>query len=350
MRLNVDIKKKLMNFELQAAFHTEGEVLALLGASGCGKSMTLKCIAGIETPDSGIIELDGQVLFDSSRKLNLPPQQRKVGYLFQNYALFPNMTVAENIAFVTVGDRAEKKKIVAENIRRFALENLENAYPQKLSGGQQQRVAFARILASEAKILLLDEPFSALDSYLKWQLEQEMLEILERYDGAALFVSHDRDEVYRLCDRVAVMNQGHIEVISTKKELFENPQTMAGTLLTGCKNISKARLIDDHTIAVEDWGLQLHIARRVPQNLYYAGFRAHFFKLAEDEMAENTFLMEVVRVIEDSFSYLVLVRVKGTSGKTLLWDVDKELWQKITSTSVQLFLTIPADKIILMEK
>lgn len=348
MRLHVDIKKKLMNFELQAAFHTEGEVLALLGASGCGKSMTLKCIAGIETPDSGVIELDGQMIFDSGRNINLPPQQRKVGYLFQNYALFPNMTVAENIAFVAAGDKAEKKKIVAENIRRFALENLEDAYPQRLSGGQQQRVAFARILAAEAKILLLDEPFSALDSYLKWQLEQEMLEILERYDGAALFVSHDRDEVYRLCDRVAVMNEGHIEAISTKKELFENPQTMAGTLLTGCKNISKARTINDHMIAAEEWGLQLHIAGDVPKNLYCAGFRAHFFELAEDEMAENTFRMEVVRVIEDTFSYLVLVRARGTNGKTLLWDVDKVVWQKITAR--QLLLTIPADKIILMEK
>jgi molybdate transport system ATP-binding protein len=348
MRLNVDIKKKLMNFELQTAFHTEGEVLALLGASGCGKSMTLKCIAGIETPDSGVIELDGQRLFDSSRNINLPPQQRKVGYLFQNYALFPNMTVAENIAFVVAGNKAEKKKIVVENIRRFALGNIEDAYPQRLSGGQQQRVAFARILAAEAKILLLDEPFSALDSYLKWQLEQEMLEILERYDGAALFVSHDRDEVYRLCDRVAVMNQGYIEAISTKKELFENPQTMAGTLLTGCKNISKARPINDHMIAAEEWGLQLHIAGGVPKNLCCAGFRAHFFELADNEMAENTFQMEVVRVIEDTFSYLVLVRAKGTTGKTLLWDVDKVVWQKITA--VQVLLTIPADKIILMEK
>ena len=171
MNLDVRIKKVLRDFVLDVNFSTRDEIFALLGASGCGKSMTLKCIAGIETPDSGRIVLNGRVLFDSDAKINLPPQLRRTGYLFQNYALFPNMTVAENILFAAVGTEAERLKKLQENLARFELTGLEKSYPHELSGGQQQRVAFARILTSHAEILLLDEPFSALDGFLKWRLK-----------------------------------------------------------------------------------------------------------------------------------------------------------------------------------
>ena len=155
MDLRVSIKKKLRDFTLDVEFSVRDEVFALLGASGCGKSITLKCIAGIETPDEGLIILNGRTLYDSKNKINLPPQVRRAGYLFQNYALFPNMTVAQNITFAATGDKVTK---LAQNIKRFHLDGLENAYPNKLSGGQCQRVAFARVLASHAEILLLDEP------------------------------------------------------------------------------------------------------------------------------------------------------------------------------------------------
>ena len=171
MRLSVDIHKDFGPFRLDAAFTTDsGAVTGLLGASGCGKSVTLRCIAGIETPDEGHIELDGEVLFDSAAHINLSPQRRRVGYLFQNYALFPNMTVEQNIA-AGVRDKAGRKETAERLIHAFYLEGNEHKYPRQLSGGQQQRVALARILANEPRALLLDEPFSALDSYLKWQVE-----------------------------------------------------------------------------------------------------------------------------------------------------------------------------------
>lgn len=346
MALYVDIKKKLGDFDLNIKFQTDREVLALLGASGCGKSMTLKCIAGIETPDCGIIKLDDHILFDSERKVNLPPQKRKVGYLFQNYALFPNMTVAENIAFVVQGSKQDKIKAVTEKIKMFCLEGLENLYPVQLSGGQQQRVAFARILASETKLLMLDEPFSALDSYLKWQLEQELTSLLETYQKATLFVSHNRDEVYRICDRIAVMNRGNIDVIRTKHELFESPETLAGTILTGCKNISTAKKIDDYTVFAEEWELELQVEHLVPDNLRYVGFRAHFFSFAQKE--KNIFEAEIVRVVEDTFSFIVMVRPKGSNAKPLRWELEKAQWRSLDQT--KLFLSIPGDKIILMKK
>ena len=135
MDLNVSIRKKLRDFFLDVNFQTSNEIFALLGASGSGKSMTLKIIAGIETPDEGKIILNGRVLFDSEKKINLPPQSRRVGYLFQNYALFPNMTVAENILFAAVGTKNEKLRSLDENLKRFQLRGLENSYPHELSGG-----------------------------------------------------------------------------------------------------------------------------------------------------------------------------------------------------------------------
>ena len=176
MSLKVNIRKRLGNFNLDVAFETERGVFAILGASGCGKSMTLKCIAGIETPDEGRIELNGRVLYDSAKKINLTPQKRRVGYMFQDYALFPNMTVEQNIK-AGMGKHPEEEK-VRSYINRFRLEGMEKHYPAQLSGGQKQRVAMARMIASEPDILLLDEPFSALDSYLKWELEQEMRDML----------------------------------------------------------------------------------------------------------------------------------------------------------------------------
>ena len=329
MELKVCIKKNLRDFKLDVDFVVRDEIFALLGASGCGKSMTLKCIAGIETPDSGEIVLNGRTLYDSVKKINLPPQLRRAGYLFQNYALFPNMTVAENILFAAVGDKISKLK---ENLSRFQLDGLENAYPSELSGGQQQRVAFARVLTSHAEILLLDEPFSALDSYLKWQLELELAEIFKQY-GAAILVSHDRGEVYRLADKVAVMHNGAIGTLDGKREVFKNPKTLAATILTGCKNISPARKIAEDKIFAEDWGIQL-VIRNV---------RAHDLEPRAD-LGENTFAFEVVQIIEDTFSYIVMVRANG--GKPIRWEVEKQLGIRNEELGM-VCLHFPPDKIIL---
>ena len=169
MALSVKIQKQLGGFHLEVQFEAERERLALLGASGCGKSVTLRCIAGVLKPDAGKIILDGQTLYDSAARINLPPQKRQVGYLFQQYALFPNMTVRQNIA-VAVRDRHQRERVTTEKLRQFQLEAVADQRPCQLSGGQQQRTALARILASAPRAILLDEPFPALDSYLKYQL------------------------------------------------------------------------------------------------------------------------------------------------------------------------------------
>lgn len=238
MSLSVSVKKDYGNFRLNARFEAGNEALALLGASGCGKSLTLRCVAGIERPDEGRIVLDGRVLFDSRAGVDLPPRQRRVGYLFQQYALFPNMTALQNIAVGARvpregagGIRKKRRDAAMEYIERLHLKGLERKYPSQLSGGQQQRVALARILASEPEAILLDEPFSALDSYLKWQLELELADTLSLFPGTLLWVSHDRSEVVRNCSRVCVMETGEVDPPVSVSDFLGAPRTLRAVRL-----------------------------------------------------------------------------------------------------------------------
>lgn len=217
--LYVDIEKKLDSFTLKASFKVDGEVTALFGPSGAGKSMTLKCIAGIEKPDSGVIQLNGRTLFDSSQHIDLPPQKRKVGYLFQEYALFPNMTVNGNIE---TGMRTLKKSDrlakTAELTERFKLKGLEHKRPSTLSGGEQQRVALARMFASQPEVILLDEPFASLDILLKAKLIPYIKDIINSFKGESILVSHDVDEVLTMCERVTEIASGVTDRTVTAEE------------------------------------------------------------------------------------------------------------------------------------
>ena len=207
MALSVDIRKALGNFHLAVQFDAGDETLALLGASGCGKSVTLKCIAGILTPDEGHIELDGVTLYDSASRINLPPQRRQVGYLFQQYALFPNMTVRQNIA-AAVRDKARRQTEVAEKLRQFRLEAVADQKPGQLSGGQQQRVAIARALAGNPSVILADEPTGALDS----RTGREVLTMLQQLHAAGntvVLITHDNSIAVK-AKRIVRLQDGRI--------------------------------------------------------------------------------------------------------------------------------------------
>lgn len=220
MSVYLDIEKQLGSFSLKVNLEGRNEVIGLLGASGCGKSMTLRCIAGIVRPDRGKIVVDGVTLFDSEKHIDLTPQKRRTGLMFQNYALFPNMTVRQNIRAGTRRDRniPDREKRVDDIMDRFGLKDLAEHYPSQLSGGQQQRTALARILVSEPRILMLDEPFSALDSELKFRMEKEVSEIIRSFGQTTIIVSHDRGEAYRLSDRIAAMKNGISDRLMTREE------------------------------------------------------------------------------------------------------------------------------------
>ena len=324
MKLVVNIEKRLRDFTLAANFTLTDTTLALLGASGSGKSMTLKCIAGLERPDRGQIVLNERILFDSEKGINLPPQARNVGYLFQNYALFPNMTVRENIIFALDGSQEEKERIFKENVARFSLEGLENAYPARLSGGQQQRVAFARILARGADVLLLDEPLSALDTHLKWQIETALREILTMQDIWAILVTHDRDEAFRIAREIATVNRGQLTPPMDKHELFRSPGTCAATTLTGCKNISAARRVDETHVTATDWGITLRVADTAT-DVRHIAVRAHYLVLASESDAD-ALPARIAEIIESTFTYIIMLRF-ADGGLPIRWEIDKAIWE-----------------------
>ncbi len=310
MALTVDIEKRLGEFHLNVQFETGNGVLSLLGASGCGKSVTLKCIAGIDRPDRGRIVLNGVTLFDSEKHIDLPPQKRRVGYLFQQYALFPNMTVRQNIR-CGVREREGADDIVDGIICKMHLEGLEKLRPRQLSGGQQQRVALARILVNKPEVLLLDEPFSALDSHLRLQLEQEVREIIRDFGKPVLFVSHDREEVFRLTDRIAIMRSGSIETLDEKNAVFADPKTVNGAALTGCRNVSRVRVCGETRVFAVDWGVELELGRPVG-DAQFVGIRAHDIQSGE---GENTLRCRVAEVVENPFSATLLLRPLGEGAK-----------------------------------
>ena len=242
--LKVNIQKELKEFDLDVDFELKKGCLGILGPSGCGKSMTLKSIAGIVNPDNGFISLNDTVYFDSINKTNLKPQKRNVGYLFQNYALFPNMTVEENVA-IGLGKGYDKNHL-SEIIKRYHLNGLEKRYPRELSGGQQQRVALARIMAYGPDVILLDEPFSAMDTFLKEQLRLELVNSLRDFDGFSIMVTHNRDEAFQFCDELIILDKGKVIAKGDTHEVFENPRKVQVARLTGCKNISRIEIIDDY--------------------------------------------------------------------------------------------------------
>ncbi len=321
MSLSVDITKKLHDFTLDIAFEAGDETLGFLGASGCGKSLTLRCIAGIEMPDEGKIVVNGTTFFDKAAgkkpHVNLSAQERKTALLFQNYQLFPNLTVAANVA-AGLSPKTPKLEIdqqVRRQLQRFGLLGLEHRYPAQLSGGQQQRVALARMLAAHPGILMLDEPFSALDAHLKSELEQNLLALFEQYEGTILYISHDIDEAYRFCDRIAVVNDGHIDELAPKHEVINNPQSLAAIRLSGCKNTTPAIYVDDHHVRLPQWGVTFYSEHTVPADVAWLGIRAYYIKRVfndeasydESTMPKNVFRMRCDRVSDSRFERAVMV-------------------------------------------
>lgn len=345
MSLFVDIKKMFPDFELTVQLEGGREVLALLGGSGCGKSLTLKCIAGIEKPDKGQIVINGETVFDSNRRIDFTPQKRNVGYLFQNYALFSNMTVWNNISCVIKKPKAERSQTVSDIIKAFELENVKNLYPRQISGGQQQRTALARIIVSSPKVLMLDEPFSALDSHLKWNMEQEITSVLDNFEGTTIFVSHDRNEAYRISDKIAVMNNGKIELLGEKEEIFRVPKTLSAAMITGCKSISKAQKQSDYLIKALDWGVNLQTDRLVPDNIKYVGVHAHHFEIVQNDIGDNNFQCRIHRVLEEPFEKTIMFSFDSAGDSArLFFEIPKDKWSD--SVTDEFFLHVPKDKIM----
>ena len=326
MSLYIDITKNLSSFNLDVSMESKSGIIGFLGASGSGKSMTLKCIAGLEKPSKGKIVINNKVLFDSEEKINIKTRDRRVGFLFQNYALFPHMTIKDNIEIgLDKISKVEKGKLSYNYIKKFGLEGLENRYPWQLSGGQQQRVALARALITSPDILLLDEPFSALDNHLRASMERELVDILKDYKGTVVFVTHDIAEAYRICDKIIVFDGGKAKDIRDKNALFKAPQSLAEAKLTGCKNISKAKKLDNNFIFAEEWNLKLKCLADIKDNINYIAIRSHNIKLYKDEKEENVFEVLIENIVENPFDYTLYIKSINSTNRDLIhFTISKE--------------------------
>ncbi len=243
--LEVKIKKKLPGFTLDVSFSVNQEILALLGPSCSGKTMTLQCIAGLLCPDEGYVKLNDKILLDSAKRINRPAQTRKVGFVFQNYALFPHLTVTQNVLYGIHHIPIKDAKIkVAELLEKMNIGKLADRYPRQLSAGQQQRVAVARALAPEPEVLLLDEPFSALDSMVKERLQLELQSLQQFYKGNILFVTHDLAEGYKLSSSMAVFESGRIVQHDEKTRVVSYPAHHVVARLVGFKNLMEGTVIE----------------------------------------------------------------------------------------------------------
>lgn len=397
MSIHVDIKKNLGEYCLDIQFDAASRRIGILGASGCGKTLTLKSIAGIFRPDEGRITVGEKVFFDSREKINIPPQRRHIGYLFQNYALFPNMTVEENLAIglryggTPAGEGSRRGRgrshsasvpggndeaglsrdalsgtaaagtghsrqddpegRVREIVRMLSLTGLEKLYPPQLSGGQQQRVALGRILAYMPEVILLDEPFSALDSYLRDRLQTELFEILSDYPGTIIMVSHSRDEIYRFADELVVIDGGRVISFGETKAIFRNPENKATARLTGCKNFSRAERIDAHTLYAPDWGIRLTLQREVPEWIQHVGYRAHYFEPVYGERKENCIRFSLKSKADMPFEKNFYLRPETDAFRpedVITWFVQRDFWPVLEEKGLPDYLQFKEEGILFL--
>jgi molybdate transport system permease protein len=356
--LEVEIERLFPDFALKVAFTAGPKPTGILGASGSGKTMTLRAVAGLYNPSRGRIVLDGRVVFDSAKGINLPSRQRHVGLLFQQHALFPHMTVAKNIAFgLRSIDAAERDRRVSEQIAAMRLSGLDQHYPGQLSGGQQQRVALARALATAPRALLLDEPFSALDTHLRSQLERQLHETLVEYKGVALLVSHNLEEIYRLCEELVVLDRGSVIAQGPREQIFSAPPTRQVAQLTGCKNFSRAQARESHCVEALDWKCMLHVEQNAPHATAEVAIRAHHVSVSPGNAAgqalpQNTFPCWLAALSEAPFHVTLFLRLHSPAADPsdyhLQVEIAREQWARMASEPMPWFAHLDAKRLFLL--
>lgn len=347
-----------------------GEVVVILGPSGSGKSTLLRCVNLLETPT------DGRIFFEdteiTAKKTDINKVRAKVGMVFQNFNLFPHLTAKKNVMLaqqkVLHRAKEEAEKVAVEQLTRVGLADRVDYKPSELSGGQQQRVALARMLAARPGILMLDEPFSALDAHLKSVLEQNLVSLFDAFHGTVLYVSHDIDEALRFCDRIAVVEAGRITETGTGDDLVNRPQSLAGVKLSGCKNATAAVRTGEHRVRLPKWGIEAATSAAVPEDVKALGVRA-FFLQRVDGPGENCYRVRVDRVSDSRFERTVLLgfldrdeseapTVSRTDDEMkylhqhLFWRVDKLAVpvDELPHEGEELWIRIPPDKVYLVSR
>ena len=354
--LEVDIEKALSRFTLRVALRTGRGAVGLLGASGAGKSMTLRLIAGIATPTRGHIALHGRTLFSSAEGIHIPPARRRIGVVFQDYALFPHRTVAENVVFgLHALTPAERDRRLQQWLTRLELAHLAHRYPGEISGGERQRVAIARCMVLEPDALLLDEPFAALDPHLRRQLEGQLRRTLATYHGVVLFVTHDMEEAFRFCTDLLVLDRGRVIASGPRQQLFEQPRTVTSARLTGCKNIAPAQLIPAQParIAVPTWQCDLDLSAAPPLALTHIGYRSHHFRLQPAQTGPNVFPCWLVEASEAPHEMTLYLRLHSApapgDSHHVQADIPKDQWHALSAQPQPWHIQVDPTRVLLLE-
>lgn len=334
MSLYMNVEKKLKNYTLNINLDLKDEKAAFLGGSGSGKTMTLKLIAGIERPDRGKIILNEKTIFDSEKNIDVKTRNRKIGLLFQNYALFPNMTVKKNVIV------ASKTPSPDEFFRKFRIDHILDKYPDKLSGGEKQRVALAGIFASKPDILMLDEPFSALDTHLRFKLEDEIRKIINTFDKTVIIVTHDKDEAYRLSDKIAVFNNGIIDEFGDKDTIFTRPQKLSTATLISKVNCCEIQTTDDNLIIAGKWNIKFKASKKAYGHSHMA-IKYDDIKIGD---GENSFWVNVTGRIDESLSTIISAKPENCKDTIYIRLPKNEL----NSLNSRLLVNVPSEKIMLL--
>ena len=351
MSIRLDIKKKFKSFNLSSFFETDSRRFALLGSSGSGKSTTLKCLAGLLRPDEGIIECGGKILYSSKDKINISPQKRRIAYLFQHFALFNDMSAESNIksAFIPrikKGEitKTEAKKELGQIISTFHLENVKSLYPQHLSFGQQQRVALARLVANNPNIIIFDEPFSSLDYRLKIELEVEIMDFLEQFEGVAIFVSHNKNEILSLCDELCVMKNGVVGANQKIEDFCKYPIDVESAKILEIENITRAVRNEDNSLYMSDWDIYLK-NMCFKGNINYAAISSYKFDISRN-YSQSSLRAVITNIYEDG-EYRVFF-CKGHKSNVLVAreHKNKEIRLKKNDT---VYLSFDADDLFVFE-
>lgn len=332
----------------------KGDIIVILGPSGSGKTTLLRCLNFLERADQGTMDFDGiHTDLKTASKSTISQVRKKTAFVFQNYSLFQNKTALENVMEgLIIARKVPKKKaeaIAKKTLDKVGLSERYDYYPSQLSGGQQQRVALARMMIGEPEAILLDEPFSALDGYLKDTLQKDMEDFLKQYQGDMIMVTHSRDEAFRFCKELMLLKDGRTLTFGDTRHLFEQPGLLEVARLTGCKNNSRARKLGAYEIEALDWGLKLHTTQEVPDDITHVAIRGHWMQPA-DTPGQNTVPFEVQDYIETTFEHQYLVKCPNADTDAVLWWMrPKPNFQLDPRANLPKYLYLPPEHLMLLK-
>jgi molybdate transport system ATP-binding protein len=352
--LVVNIGKSFQEFHLNINLKTNDKVVGIIGPSGAGKSLLLNCIAGLQKPDSGEIYARGINFYHNKESVNLTPGKRNIGYVFQNYALFPNMTVRENIILAIEHlDKTEIEKRFIDKVKLLNLEGQVNKYPKELSGGQQQRVAIARALVIEPNILLLDEPLAAIDEFSKRKIIHELKNIITNFSGIVIIVTHNLEEAYELSDRLIMLSDGNVLINKPKAQVFSHPESKKVADFIGIENIYKIKSKDKNKVVINESGIEFQIEGDVDKEASHVCFRSSDIRVNNNEDSNNKYEVKVNETLETIDGYNVILDILNPKAnkkyERVIWKVKKQVWDKQIKEGKNFKICIPPNQILTLK-